>query len=94
MPNNAPEYTEGYLLPTTPEQDKKMQDGALEIINKDYNVFSSNCAQTVQNALRRAGLNPGKGILPKQQIYPSILKNNPDGTILLYYNIKTNKYYK
>ena len=44
VPNNAPEYTEGYLLFTTPAQDKKMVEGVMEVIDKDYNLANSNCA--------------------------------------------------
>ena len=50
-----PEYTEGYLIPATAKQDEAAKRGALEELNKDYNVFDSNCAKTVQNALEKAG---------------------------------------
>ena len=90
----TPEYTEGYMLYTTPEQDQKMVEGALEIIDEKYNLLSSNCAQTVQNALKKAGLNSGSGYIPKSKVYPSIVQNNKNGKILLYYNTNTNKYYK
>lgn len=61
----------------TPAQDKKMVEGVLEVIDKDYNLANSNCAQAVQNALKKAGLNPGRGLRPKKGVYPSIIKNNP-----------------
>lgn len=94
VPNNAPEYTEGYLLFTTPAQDKKMVEGVMEVIDKDYNLANSNCAQAVQNALKKAGLNPGRGLRPKKGIYPSIIKNNPKGKVVLFYNTNTKKHYK
>lgn len=94
VPNNAPEYTEGYLLFTTPAQDKKMVEGVMEVIDKDYNLANSNCAQAVQNALKKAGLNPGRGLRPKKGVYPSIIKNNPKGKVVLYYNTNTKKHYK
>ena len=94
MPNNAPEYTEGYLLFTTPAQDKKMVEGVMEVIDKDYNLANSNCAQAVQNALKKAGLNPGRGLRPKNGVYPSIIKNNPKGKVVLFYNTNTKKHYK
>lgn len=50
-----PEYTEGYLIPATAKQDEAAKRGALEELNKDYNVFDLNCAKTVQNALEKAG---------------------------------------
>ena len=94
VPNNAPEYTEGYLLFTTPAQDKKMVEGVMEVIDKDYNLANSNCAQAVQNALKKAGLNPGRGLRPKNGVYPSIIKNNPKGKVVLFYNTNTKKHYK
>lgn len=94
VPNNAPEYTEGYLLFTTPAQDKKMVEGVMEVIDKDYNLANSNCAQAVQNALKKAGLNPGRGLRPKKGVYPSIIKNNPKGKVVLFYNTNTKKHYK
>ena len=94
VPNNAPEYTEGYLLFTTPAQDKKMVEGVMEVIDKDYNLANSNCAQAVQNALKKAGLNPGRGLRPKKGVYPSIIKNNPKGKVVLFYNTNSKKHYK
>ena len=46
-----PEYTEGYLIPATTQQDEAAKRGALEELNKNYNVLGSNCTKTVQNAL-------------------------------------------
>ena len=82
--NGKPEYTEGFLIATTPEQDKKMEKGALNVLNQDYDVLSSNCAQTVQRALEYGGLNPGSGLIPKKNVYPSIVKNNKGTQILIY----------
>ena len=82
--NGKPEYTEGFLIATTPEQDKKMEKGALNVLNQDYDVLSTNCAQTVQRALKYGGLNPGNGLRPKINVYPSIVKNNKGAQILIY----------
>ena len=82
--NGKPEYTEGFLIATTPEQDKKMEEGALDVLNRDYDVLISNCAQTVQRALKYGGLNPGNGLRPKEKVYPSIVKNNKGAQILIY----------
>ena len=91
--DGMPEYTEGYKMSTTKEQDEKARTAIEEELNKDYDVLSSNCAQAVQAALKAAGLNPGKGILPKKQVYPSITKNNP-GRFQMFYNTSKHKYYK
>ena len=45
----------------------------MEVIDKDYNLANSNCAQAVQNALKKTGLNPGRGLRPKKGVYPIIL---------------------
>lgn len=58
--------------------------------NKEYNIFTSNCAHTVQNALMTAGLNPGWGMLPRLQVFPSITGSNR-GVYYQYYNTKTRK---
>lgn len=72
--DGVPEYTEGFLIKTTTKQDEKVKNGISKELNKDYNVLSSNCAQAVQEGLKNAGLNYGKGILPKKQVYPSITR--------------------
>lgn len=41
------------------------------------------------NALKKAGLNPGRGLRPKKGVYPSIIKNNPKGKVVLFYNTNT-----
>ena len=82
--NGKPEYTEGFLMATTPEQDDMMETGALVVLNQDYNVLTSNCAQTVQRALKYGGLNPGSGLKPKASVYPSIVENNKGVKITIY----------
>ena len=52
-------YTEGYLIPSTPEEDKKAVEGAMLELDKKYNVIGSNCAVTVQSALNAAGKDAG-----------------------------------
>lgn len=89
--DGVPEYTEGFLIKTTTVQDEKAKKGISKELNKDYNVFSSNCAQAVQEGLKNAGLNQGKGILPKNQVYPSIKKGNKGKTIKYDFNNKNKK---
>ena len=92
--DGIPEYTEGYLIPTSKEQDIKARVGAEYEISKDYNVLSSNCAQTVQSALKNAGLKAGNGIIPRTAVYPSIVRSNPGGIKLHYYNTSKRTFYK
>ena len=53
------EYTEAFVIKCSPEQDRLAEKGALQVLNEDYDVKSSNCAQTVQSALRNAGFDDG-----------------------------------
>ena len=89
----APEYTEGFLIPTDGLQDQAATNAIKGELAKDYNVLTSNCAQAVQAALKAAGLNPGHGLRPLKTVYPSITKNNK-GCFLLFYNYSQKKYYK
>ena len=80
------EYTEAFVIPCTSEQDRAAELGAKVVLSEDYNVLFSNCAQTVQNALDKAGLNDGNvtrytsvGLPYKDRIY---IPNN------VYSNIK------
>ena len=54
------EYTDGYLIPTTTEQDEKVEAGAKDELDKNYNVLGSNCVKAVQSALNNAGKKDGR----------------------------------
>jgi RHS repeat-associated protein len=54
-----PIYTEGYLIPATPSQDRQNEKGTKDELSKDYNITESNCVQTVQNGLRNEGKKDG-----------------------------------
>ena len=56
---NQRKYTEGYLIPSTSEEDVDAINGALSELEKNYFVVGSNCAVTVQKALSAAGKNTG-----------------------------------
>ena len=56
---NEREYTEAYVIPATPEEDRKAEEGAMGELSKDYWVLGSNCAKTVQSALKNAGKDDG-----------------------------------
>lgn len=61
--NGDREYTEAYIIPTTKKQDLQAIEGANKVLKQDYNLVLSNCAQTVQSALRNAGLNDGHSVV-------------------------------
>lgn len=54
-----PEYTEGFLIPAIYEEDRRAEEGARSGLSKNYFVLGSNCAKTVQCALKRAGNGDG-----------------------------------
>ena len=55
-------YSEGYLIPSSREEDAKAIEAAVNEIDKTYNPLGSNCAVTVQKALESANKESG---LPK-----------------------------
>lgn len=92
--NNVPEYTEGYMIPTSSDQDIKAQQAISQELRKKYNLIFSNCADAVNAALKAASLNSGSGFFPKKSVYPSIKKKNPQGRVQCFYNFSKNQYYK
>ena len=58
--NKNDKYSEGFLIPATPEEDKKAREAAHNELNKTYSPLGSNCAVTVQKALEAAGKKTGK----------------------------------
>jgi hypothetical protein len=71
--SNEPYYTEAYILPTTPEQDIKIRETMANELDKKYNLLWSNCAESVNNSLRAAGIktNDNECIIPLKNINPS-----------------------
>lgn len=53
------QYTEAFLIECGPEIDREAEKGAMSVLNEDYDVLDSNCAQVVQAALKRADFNDG-----------------------------------
>jgi len=53
------EYTQGFKINTTAEQDRGAEAGVNKELKKDYKVLGSNCATTVQSALIGAGQKDG-----------------------------------
>ena len=49
-------YKEGYVIPTTKEQDNKIHTTYKSIVNKGYNLWFNQCSQAVQKSLNSAGL--------------------------------------
>lgn len=54
------EYVEAFVIPATNQEDILAIQGAKSELEKDYNLFSSNCAIMVQTALRNAGKDCGE----------------------------------
>jgi RHS repeat-associated protein len=91
-------YTEGYVIPTTPEQDQTIAETFKDIsANEEYGIISNNCATAVQKSLKAAGIkvtetrkiNRGahstfevRPYVPSQA-FETIMKNNPNGMYII-----------
>ena len=54
---NSYGFTEGYIIPTSTEQDNKMRDTFSNISrNEDYDIIINNCASAVQRSLNMGGI--------------------------------------
>ncbi|MEE0912733.1 MAG: RHS repeat-associated core domain-containing protein, partial [Paludibacteraceae bacterium] len=53
------QYTEAFVIECGPEIDREAEIGAKSVLDEDYDVLDSNCAQVVQAALKRADFNDG-----------------------------------
>jgi hypothetical protein len=51
-----PYYTEAYVLPTSPAQDKIIRETMTKELKEEYNLLLNNCAQAVNNSLIAAGV--------------------------------------
>lgn len=49
-------FSEGYQIPTTPEQDATMRDSFSKTAKSEYDVIDNNCATAVQKAMVEAGI--------------------------------------
>lgn len=49
-------FTEGYQIPTTPEQDAVMRNSFREKAKTRYTPLGNNCATTVQEVMLEAGI--------------------------------------
>ena len=85
-------YTEALIIPTTPIKDAVAKEQAVESISSTYNLFFSNCAQSVIQILEKAGIptepnyNPSSEMLVFRTIprlvYPQIKMVNPNSRII------------
>lgn len=49
-------FSEGYLIPSTAEQDETMRNSFSKTAKTEYNLFNNNCATAVQKAMVDAGI--------------------------------------
>lgn len=88
-------YTKGYIIQTTTENDDVARNAVKSEIDKEYNLFISNCATAVQKALESIGKDPGitrngilddpninKNTIIPNHIFINIVSNNPEGKII------------
>ena len=86
---NEVEYTEAYVIPATKEQDAAAVDAMSKELQKDYDVTlidGTNCAKTVQEGLKAAGLNDGSVFNPGISGIVNIVNNRVPN--IIYQNIK------
>ena len=90
------QYTEGYVIPTTKEQDRKAEAKFREMLKSKYMVLDLgltdwggvNCAGSVQRTLKAIGLNPGftgrNSIfqIEPRDIYKNIKSRNKAGYVV------------
>ena len=53
------EYSQGYVIPATKEQDKQNIAGEKKVLSQPYDVLDSSCGTAVQSGLRAEGKNDG-----------------------------------
>ena len=54
---NSYGFSEGYIIPTSAEQDSKIRNTFVEISqNEDYDIFGNNCSTVVQRSMEAAGI--------------------------------------
>lgn len=75
-------YQEGYLIPTTEEQDRIVENAFIEAVNQGYSLIGNHCSISVQKALNAAGIDT-KGPLMK-------IINRQMGDI---YSVRVNPYF-
>ena len=83
--NGHNEYTEALIIPLTKDQDKLAREGAKKELKNKYNLLGSNCAKTVQSALKNAKVYDGSDIAK------SCAKNLPYGPLSIYKTITEEK---
>ena len=78
---NAYGYQEGYVLPTTTEQDRIIEDKFIDSINQGYSLIGNHCSIAVQKSLNAVGIETRN---------PSIeIKNRQMGDV---YSVRINPY--
>jgi hypothetical protein len=54
--SNGYEFTEGYIIPTTSEQDNTIRNTFVDISEETYNLITNNCTTAVQKSLNTVGI--------------------------------------
>ncbi len=70
-------FKETYILPTTPEQDKKIKETFKQSVSEGYNFLSNQCSQVVQKSLNAAGITT-------TEVTEKTVINRQTGTIHIY----------
>lgn len=77
---NSYGYEEGYLISTTPEQDKTMSNYFMSISKyEEYSITNNNCAHAVQRSMAKAGSKTDWYYVLPVNAYNNIVNLNPSG---------------
>ena len=72
--SESKKYTTGFMITSTPEEDKAARDAAGREIDKSYSLIGANCATMVQDALTAAGKDSGTKVNNRLQIHDNIFR--------------------
>ncbi len=74
-------FTEGYVLPTTSEQDNAIRNAFTDAVNQGYSLIDNQCSQAVQRGLNAAGIETTVTSTTKStrwgETFQSTRKSNP-----------------
>jgi len=88
---NAYGYQEGYILPTTSEQDNIINETFKKNVLKGYNLLNNQCATATQKALNAAGIKSSVQIFVTGGFsYPTTYNINPYLPSAAFNSIKNN----
>ena len=87
---NSYGYPEGYVIPTTQEQDRIIEDTYRTAVNEGYTLSDNQCAKVVQRALSKAGISVYESTVTNHSYASSVTRTLPYLPSNAYSVIKSN----